>query len=66
MVANTCVETTARYASELGYKVTIIKDATAGFTPQLKDVAAEIIWPTIVEEVCTVNEWLARKSHKSL
>ncbi|KAI9926992.1 hypothetical protein ASPWEDRAFT_32947 [Aspergillus wentii DTO 134E9] len=60
MVANTCLEATARYAFELGYKVTLIKDATAGFSTQLKDAATEIVWPTIVEEVLTVDEWAAK------
>jgi nicotinamidase-related amidase len=29
MIANTCVEATARLGMELGYHVTLIKDATA-------------------------------------
>jgi len=31
MVANTCIEGTARFGMELGYHVTLIKDATAAF-----------------------------------
>ena len=30
-VANTCIESTARFGMELGYHVTLIKDATAAF-----------------------------------
>ncbi|KAK5988386.1 putative isochorismatase family YddQ-like protein [Cladobotryum mycophilum] len=59
MVANTCLESTARYAVELGYHVTILSDATAGFSVQLKDVAEKIIWPTIVDQVISVDEWAA-------
>ena len=31
MLANTCIEATARLGMELGYHVTLIKDATAAF-----------------------------------
>lgn len=31
LTANTCLESTSRYAYELGYEVTMLKDATAGF-----------------------------------
>ncbi|KAH8817358.1 Isochorismatase-like protein [Xylogone sp. PMI_703] len=60
MVANTCIESTARHAGELGYTVTLIKDATAGFSNALKDAATDLIWPIIVEEVLTVDEWLSK------
>jgi nicotinamidase-related amidase len=29
LLANTCLEVTSRYAVELGYHVTLVKDATA-------------------------------------
>ena len=57
MVANTCLEATARDATEKGFKVTLLKDGTAGFSNQLKD-AGELVWPTLFEEVTTVKEWL--------
>lgn len=44
---------------------TCSKDATAGFSTQLKDVAAEVVWPTIMEEVLTVDEWIARGKDKA-
>jgi Isochorismatase family len=31
LLANTCIETTGRFAMELGYHVTLVKDATAAF-----------------------------------
>jgi len=31
LIAHTCVEATVRYAAELGYEVTMVKDATAVF-----------------------------------
>ncbi|PNP38426.1 hypothetical protein TGAMA5MH_09507 [Trichoderma gamsii] len=62
MVANTCLEATARYAIELGYHVTIISDATAGFSVELRDVAEKVVWPTIVDEVLTIDEWSAKSN----
>ncbi|KAI1617446.1 Isochorismatase-like protein [Exophiala viscosa] len=61
LVTNTCVESTAREAVELGYKVTLISDATAGFSQALKEAATDVIWPTIyVDEVLKTEEWVAR------
>jgi nicotinamidase-related amidase len=31
MCANTCIDTTARHAVELGYRITLIKDGIAAF-----------------------------------
>ncbi|KNG48534.1 isochorismatase hydrolase [Stemphylium lycopersici] len=59
MVANTCLESTARYARELGYHVTLLTDATAGFSNAHKDAATDLIWPLIADEVKTVGEWAA-------
>ena len=65
MVANTCLEATARDATELGYRVTLLKDCTAGFSDKLKE-AGEVVWPTLFEEVTTSKEWLAStKEEKS-
>ncbi|KIW98090.1 uncharacterized protein Z519_01674 [Cladophialophora bantiana CBS 173.52] len=58
MVANTCLEATAREAIELGYKVTLLSDCTAGFSNKLKE-AGEVVWPTLFEEVMTLKQWLA-------
>jgi Isochorismatase family len=32
MVANTCIESTGSFGMELGYHVTLVKDATAAFS----------------------------------
>ncbi|KAJ9602969.1 hypothetical protein H2200_012749 [Cladophialophora chaetospira] len=58
MVANTCLEASAREATELGYRVTILSDCTAGFSDKLKE-AGELVWPTLFEEVTTSKQWLA-------
>jgi len=57
MISNTCVEATARYAYELGYKLTMLSDATAGFKTVQKDAATEMIWPLFADKVCTVGDW---------
>jgi nicotinamidase-related amidase len=31
-VVQTCIEATVRYAAELGYEVTVVKDATADYS----------------------------------
>ncbi|KAI0428608.1 Isochorismatase-like protein [Xylaria sp. FL1042] len=50
LVANTCIESTARYAYELS-------DATAGFSSELKNVATGLVWPLFANRVCTAAEW---------
>ncbi|RFU34406.1 hypothetical protein B7463_g1947, partial [Scytalidium lignicola] len=62
MVANTCLESTARYARELGYHVTLLTDATAGFTVEAKEAATQLIWPLIADEVFTVLEWVSNNN----
>ncbi|KAF7925510.1 uncharacterized protein EAE98_006735 [Botrytis deweyae] len=57
LTANTCLESTARYAYELGYHITMLKDATAGFNTVVKDAATDLIWPLFANEVLTVEEW---------
>ncbi|KXH53840.1 NUDIX domain-containing protein [Colletotrichum salicis] len=57
MVANTCLESTTRDARELGFHVTLLTDATAGFATAGKDAATHLIWPLIMENVTTVGDW---------
>ncbi|KIW19986.1 hypothetical protein PV08_00561 [Exophiala spinifera] len=62
MTANTCLESTARYAYELGYHVTLLTDATAGFDPKATDAATEIIWPIFASEVTTVRGFIDKST----
>lgn len=32
LIANTCIEATARFASALGYQLTLVRDASAAFS----------------------------------
>jgi nicotinamidase-related amidase len=58
LLANTCVESTARFAMELGYHVTLVKDATAAYTPELMHAAHELNGPTYAHALLTTNELL--------
>ncbi|KAK1731310.1 Isochorismatase-like protein [Colletotrichum acutatum] len=65
MIANTCLESTARDARELGFHVTLLSDATAGFSTEVKDAATNLIWPLIVENVTTVGDWVRESESKA-
>jgi len=44
--ANTCIESTMRYAAELGYHVTLVKDAIGAFNMEEVRVAVEVNAPS--------------------
>lgn len=58
LVANTCIETTGKYAAELGYHVTLITDATAAFSREALHAAHEINGPTYAHALLTTQELL--------
>ncbi|MCR5867653.1 isochorismatase family cysteine hydrolase [Aquincola sp. J276] len=56
LLANTCVESTGKFAAELGYHVTLVVDATAAFTREAMDAAHKINGPTYAHAiVATAN-----------
>jgi nicotinamidase-related amidase len=59
MLANTCIECTSRFATELGYHVTLIKDATAAFTEEMMYAAHELNGPTFAHAILTTAELVA-------
>ncbi len=59
MVANTCVESTARFGMELGYHVTLVRDATAAFSPEGMLAAHEVNGPTFAHAILTTEQLLA-------
>ncbi len=59
LVANTCIESSGRYAMELGYHVTLVKDATAAFSPEMMHAAHELNGPTYAHEILTTAELIA-------
>ena len=55
LVANTCIEATGRFASELGYHVTLVRDATAAFTDEGMHAAHDLNAPSYAHEILTTN-----------
>lgn len=58
MLANTCIEATARLGMELGYHVTLVRDATAAFSREAMHAAHEIDGPTYAHRILTTAELL--------
>jgi ureidoacrylate peracid hydrolase len=56
LIAHTCVEATVRYAAELGYDVTVVKDATADYSDEMMHAALDINIPNYASAVVTTNE----------
>jgi nicotinamidase-related amidase len=59
LIANTCIETTAKYGVELGYHVTLVRDATAAASPDVMRSAHDINAPTYAHAVVTTDQVLA-------
>ena len=58
LIANTCIECTGRFASELGYHVTLVRDATAAFSPEAMRAAHDVNGPAFAHVVTTTGELL--------
>lgn len=56
LIANTCIETSARYAAELGYHVTLVRDATAAMSAEAMHAAHEINGPTYAHAILSTAE----------
>src|SRR5690242_1878671 len=56
LIAHTCVEATVRYAAELGYEVTMVKDATASYSDREMHAALEVNIPNYASAVVTTDE----------
>jgi nicotinamidase-related amidase len=65
LLANTCVETTSRFAVELGYHVTLVKDATAAFSEDRMQAAHELNGPTYAHAILSTAELLAALGNSS-
>jgi nicotinamidase-related amidase len=60
--ANTCIEATGRFGMELGYHVTLVKDATAAFSQEGMHAAHAVNGPTYGHAILTTEELLAQLS----
>ncbi len=58
LIAHTCVEATVRYAAELGYHVTMVKDATADYSDEHMRAALDINIPNYASAIVTTNEFV--------
>ncbi len=59
LMANTCIESTGRFASELGYHVTLVRDATAAASQEAMHAAHNLNGPTFAHAILTTEELLA-------
>ena len=59
LIAHTCVEATVRYAAELGYEVTMIKDATADYSDDATHAALDVNIPNYASAIVTTEEIVA-------
>lgn len=56
LIAHTCLEATVRYGAELGYEVTVVKDATASYSDREMHAALEVNIPNYATAVVTTDE----------
>jgi nicotinamidase-related amidase len=59
LIAHTCIEATVRYASELGYEVTLVKDATADYSDEMMHAALDINMPNYASAIVGAKEIVA-------
>ncbi len=62
MLTNTCVEATGREAVELGYHVTMVKDAVGCLSDAEQTAAVELSYPRFAHAVLSTDEFLATLS----
>src|SRR5262249_18248551 len=56
LIAHTCVEATVRFAAELGYDVTLVKDATADYSDEHMHAAIDVNIPSYASAIVTTKE----------
>ena len=56
LIAHTCVEATVRFAAELGYEVTMVRDATASYSEKEMQAALDVNIPNYASAVVATNE----------
>jgi nicotinamidase-related amidase len=56
LIAHTCVESTVRFAAELGYEVTLVKDATADYGEEFMHAALVTNLPNYASAIVTTKE----------
>src|SRR3954452_17990362 len=56
LIAHTCVEATVRFAAELGYQVTMVRDATADYSDEHMHAALAVNLPNYASAIVSTNE----------
>jgi len=56
LIAHTCLEATARFGAELGYEVTVVKDATASYSDVEMRAALEVNIPNYATAILSAEE----------
>ena len=56
LIAHTCVESTVRYAAELGYEVTVVRDATADYSDREMTAALDVNIPNYASAIVTTDK----------
>jgi nicotinamidase-related amidase len=56
--ANTCIDTTARYAVELGYHTTLLKDAMAAYSWEEIKATVEVNFPAYGHTLLSTEEFI--------
>ena len=56
LIAHTCVEATVRHAAELGYQVTVVKDAIASYSDEQMHAALDINLPNYASAILAADE----------
>ena len=56
--ANTCIDSTGRYAVEMGFHATLISDAIAAFSQAEMDAEININWPSYAHAVVNSDEFI--------
>ena len=59
LIAHTCVEATVRFAAELGYEVTVVRDATADYSDETMHAALDINLPHYASAIVDAAEIVA-------
>jgi nicotinamidase-related amidase len=65
-LANTCIEATVRYAAELGYDVTVVKDAIASYQWEEMRAALEINLPNYATSILSTADTIAALEHTTV
>ena len=56
LIAHTCLEATVRYGAELGYEVTVVRDATADYSSEEMHAALDINIPNYANAIVSTEE----------